>query len=460
MKTNRREFMRRWGSAVGSATVLGPWHGLLARYARGEETGVAPGFGPLRSCVDETTGLPLIKLPEGFRCISFGWNGDAMVDGIPTPPLHDGMGVVASNQNEVILCRNHEINVGPSPFGADEITYDTNAGGGCTQLRFDTKSGSWIESRSCLSGTVKNCAGGATPWNTWLSCEETVLGPGDLVNGQPAPLQQAHGWIFDVPIDNQSTPVPLTEMGRFVHEAVAVDPESGIVYETEDRETSGFYRFLPNVVGNLARGGRLQMLKLPRCEDLRQGIQGDATYDVQWVDIEDPTLAHSPGTEDSLGVFNQGKIQQAATFARLEGCWFDGQTAYFVSTSGGDAKCGQVWAYLPAEHQLRLVFESPDKHLLKMPDNMTVSPRGGILLCEDSGEVGQRLQGLTTCGRVFPLAANDMVLQGEKNGIIGDFREQEFAGVTFSPDGEWLFVNIQTPGITFAITGPWQEGLV
>ena len=460
METNRRNFIRHFGATAGAAVALCPWHDLLMHHARGESIDNLVDYGSLRPCLDQTTGLPLIKLPDGFRCISFGWTGDAMDDGLTTPPMHDGMGVVRNNQNEVVLCRNHEIDVGPSPFGKDQITYDSLAGGGCVELRFDADAGRWIESRSSLAGTVRNCAGGPTPWNSWLSCEETVLGPEDVENGQPVPLQKTHGWIFDVPIENQLPPIPLVDMGRFVHEAVAVDPHRGTVYETEDRQTAGFYRFLPNIPGKLARGGQLQMLKVAGRDDFREGIRGEATYDVQWVNIDDPTVAHTPGTADTLGVFNQGKDQKAATFSRLEGCWFAADTVYFVSTNGGNAKCGQVWAYLPAENQLRLVFESPDKRFLEMPDNLTVSPRGGIVLCEDSDDVGQRLQGLTPDGFIFPFAVNNMVLDGEHNGIRGDYRKEEFAGVVFSPNGDWLFVNIQNPGLTLAITGPWRDGLI
>ena len=95
-----------------------------------------------------------------------------------------------------------------------------------------------------------------------------------------------------------------------------------------------------------------------------------------------------------------------------------------------------------------------------MPDNVAVSPRGGIVLCEDNYQPVARMRGLTPDGKVVALADNNMRLNGQKNGLTGDFRKQEWAGVTFSPDGKWMFANIQTPGVTFAITGPWGEGLL
>ena len=464
MKTNRRDFVRRWGTLLGSAAVTGPWHSLLARYAHGETSGLAEGFGPLQPCIDETTGLALIKLPAGFRCISFGWTSDLMADGRLTPPYHDGMGAFESASGNVVLCRNHEVDPGSTAFGDPASSYDPHGGGGCTRLSFNPTTEKWLESRVCLSGTLRNCAGGTTPWQSWLSCEETVLGPGDVQSGHPLFLEQTHGWIFETimeaDIAASQPPQPLRDMGRFVHEAVAVDDETGIVYETEDRLTAGFYRFIPNVARQLHRGGRLQMLLVIGASDLRDGIGKDAIFDVQWVDIEDPQRPHSPGTDDNLGVFHQGKARDAATFTRLEGIWYEGETVYFVSTNGGDAGCGQVWAYHPAEEQLRLVFESPDPAVVKMPDNITVSPRGAIVLCEDGKKSGQRLQGLTTDGRIFPFGANNVVLNGERNGLSGDFRDGEWAGVTFSPDGKWLFANLQNPGITLAITGPWDEGLL
>jgi secreted PhoX family phosphatase len=108
---------------------------------------------------------------------------------------------------------------------------------------------------------------------------------------------------------------------------------------------------------------------------------------------------------------------------------------------------------------LRLVYESPGGHLLDMPDNLCVSPRGGLVLCED-GTANPSIHGLSTDGRIFRLARNNILLAGETRGITGDFRDGEFAGATFSPDGQWLFVNAQSPGVTFAITGPWGKGLL
>ena len=252
-------------------------------------------------------------------------------------------------------------------------------------------------------------------------------------------------------------PIPLTDMGRFNHEAVAVDPKTGIVYETEDRGTAGFYRFIPNIQGQPAKGGRLQMLRAVGRDDLRTGCRGLGPLEVTWVDIEDPERAHSPGTNDELGVYSQGKEQGGSTFNRVEGCWYGEGNVYFSCTEGGDAELGQVWAFSPEEQTLRLVFESPAKEVLANPDNLTVSPRGGLVLCEDADELPLRMHALSADGQLASIAENNVVLNGERNSLSGDYRDGEWAGVCFSPDGRWLFANIQAPGLTFAITGPWER---
>lgn len=454
---DRRDFLKRTSSTAGGIAVAGTFHNLLCQSSRGASH--SPGYGPLSPVRDATTGLELLQLPDGFQYQSFGWHKDPMTTSAKTPGSHDGMGVIRADEKSITICRNHEVGGDGTPFASEANTYDPKAGGGCTNLRFDREAGKFTASVPSLSGTVKNCAGGPTPWGTWLSCEESVLGPGDEVDGKRLQLEREHGYIFEVPADRSATAEPLTDMGRFVHEAVAVDPTTDIVYETEDRDIAGFYRFLPNVRRELAKGGTLQMLKVAGRAELRKGLSNGDTFDTAWVTIEDPTRAHSPGTKDEHGVFMQCKDQGATTFARLEGCWYGGGKIFIVSTSGGDMKMGQVFEYDPQEETIKLIFESPSAAVLESPDNLTVSPKsGGLLLCEDGSLKPQRLHGLTTDGQLFTFAANNIVLAGERNGIAGDYLDGEWAGATFSPDGEWLFVNIQSPGITFAINGPWEKG--
>ncbi|QDT49020.1 hypothetical protein Pan258_30670 [Symmachiella dynata] len=459
----RRTFLH----ALGGLGVSGTLGEFLKRSAYGKSDYTIAGYGPLQPVADQTTGLKLLQLPEGFRYLSFGWNGDVMADGGLTPGVHDGMGIIGEQDGVITMCRNHELKAKSGPFGTDAIRYDPEAGGGCSLLTFDANDGRWLEAKPALAGTVKNCAGGTTPWGTWLTCEESVLGPGGVDGDERFDFQRDHGWIFEVTADGAASPVPLKAMGRFVHEAVAVDPVNGFVYETEDRGTAGFYRFKPNEPGKLAAGGQLEMLKVPGVGDLRRGVKVGQQFDVDWVAIEDVERAHSPKSSggdnpagDELGVFMQGKMKGGATFARLEGCWWGNDLVYIVSTSGGEKDLGQVWQYDPRNNRLKLIFESPDSSVVDSPDNICVSPRGGLVLCEDGDVIPQHLRGMTQDGRIFPFAANNVVLHGEHNNIRGDFRGGEWAGANFSKDGQWLFANIQDPGITFAITGPWGNELL
>ena len=462
MTRDRREFLASLGGWAAAVALTS----LNARTVRGESTR-SEGYGPLQPTADEATGLELLKLPPGFRYRSFGWTGEPLACGSPTPGVHDGMAAFDAGDGIVRLVRNHELNGDGGTFGKPHMTYDPKGPAGCTTLEFDTKKGEWLKAWCAISGTSRNCAGGPTPWGTWLTCEETTMGPGDKYNGEVHHFEKTHGWIFEVPPEGvEQPPQPLTDMGRFWHEAIAVDPKTGIVYETEDRSASGFFRFIPNERNKLAAGGRLEMMKIAGHKDLRKGVQPNKTYDVSWVPIDDPTKVAGGGTIDQ-GVFHQGKAQDGTMFARLEGCWHShvDHKIYFDATTGGDKGKGQIWCYDPSHEQLRLIYESPGAEVLDMPDNICVSPQGSILLCEDGHVPSHRIHGLTLDGTLFTLAANNVDFRhtDPPKGVTAekqDYRDQEWAGATFSPDGKWLFANIQAPGITFAITGPWEDGLL
>ena len=408
--------------------------------------------GPLRPLMDETTGLTLLELPEGFRSVSYGWTGDPMDGGRFTPAAHDGMAAFKGAGDRVFLIRNHEESVGKA-FDPD-LAYDPQAPGGTTTLEFDSAQGRWIGSRPSLAGTVRNCAGGPTPWNSWLTCEETLVEPGNPKTN----YTKKHGYIFEVPLTGAPTREPLVAMGRFVHEAIAVYPDTPLVYETQGYISAGLYRFVPKERGDLAKGGRLEMLAIagePQF-DTRIGQPPGAEFPISWVPIGNPDQPHDQ-PNDGRGVYAQGFRRGGATFARLEGATYNDGKIYVTATSGGAAKMGQVWEIDPVKSRLRLVFESPGAPILAMPDNVCVSPRGSLVLCED-GPGTSHLHGLSIRGEIFPFVRNNIVIEPGQKQRAGNFRDSEFAGCTFSPDGKWLFFNVQSPGVTFAITGPWERG--
>ncbi|MBC8123819.1 MAG: DUF839 domain-containing protein, partial [Gemmatimonadaceae bacterium] len=271
-------------------------------------------------------------------------------------------------------------------------------------------------------------------------CEENTSTP----ETNPA-VTVPHGFNFEVPASATSVvdPVPLVEMGRFNHEAVAVDPTTGIVYETEDAGDGLFYRFIPNQPGNLRAGGVLEALRII---DIPQALTGSdfpvgVPYAVDWVRIED----FNP-VEDTVRI--EGFEKGAAQFVRGEGAFYAKGEVYFVCTSGGASGEGQVWRYIPgatAEEggTIELFVEPNNANVLDNPDNIVVAPFGDLFLCED-GDATQFVVGVTPQGELYQFARNAV-------------NDNEFAGATFSPDGKTMFVNIQTPGYTFAISGPWNS---
>ncbi len=453
MAFSRRRFLSLAGASAASVSMLSPLEALYAKAARGQVVrGV--GYGSLKAKLpenaDELGGIvldgfnlgttPLLELPPGFNYTAISYTGQPMDDGNRVPSNHDGMAAFSGPKNTTILVRNHELN--PTANGAiasPEYVYD-QIGGGTTTIIVGPNRRVRQHSVS-LAGTIRNCAGGPTPWGSWVSCEENLTLPGS------GGATKKHGYNFEVPVTDDikvAEPIPLIAMGRFNHEAVAVDPKTGWVYQTEDDGNSCFYRFRPNEYGNLRSGGVLEALAIDgmfRVNTRTNFLQyKNQPLPVQWVTID----TVDPATNSSTtAVRTQGQNKGAAIFSRGEGCWYGNGLVYFTCTSGGNAGQGQVFAYDPKNDTITLVVESPAEDILNFPDNITVAPFGDLFLCED-GSNTEYVIGVNQQGELYRFAANAI------NG-------SEFAGACFSPDGHTMFVNIQTPGITCAIWGPWTR---
>lgn len=457
---SRRSFLKSSVSVAASLCALrdSAQQGVLAAPIDSRR----PKYGSL---VPDPAGI--LDLPRGFSYQVISRGGSQMDDGYLTPGKPDGMAAFPGPDGLTLLVMNHEMlpSIDPGPFGADDSllrkqdrgkVYDAGPvahRGGTSTLVFDTRRQRKVRQYLSLAGTARNCAGGPTPWGSWITCEETVVTVGEQVdfdNGIKFQCAVDHGFNFEVPAraDIQLVdPVPLKDMGRFNHEAVAVDPRTGIVYQTEDRDDGLIYRFIPNSPGQLADGGKLQALCLADAKSLCTRNWGEQTcevgqrWQVKWMDMDDVL---SP--EDDLRA--RGFEAGAARFARGEGMWYSRRQIFFACTNGGSNQTGQIWRYVPDTSSadggtLELFIEPNDTNLLESADNLTTAPWGDLIVCEGDDHDAIRLVGVTMDGQLYTLASNHL--------------RTEFAGVTFSPDGTTLFVNLQHSDLTVAITGPWHS---
>lgn len=435
MSVTRRGVVKGGAAGALSIALAGSLEGVFQTSA-GADTGEAYGYGPL---VPDPKGV--LDLPRGFHYKQLSVEGDPISEGVVVPGHHDGMATFpGSRHGRTRLVRNHEQGTnGTRAVGRPELTYDPAVNGGTTTLEVDSR-GNLLSQYVSLAGTAVNCAGGRTPWGTWLTCEET-----EGVKGET----KSHGWVFEVDPDGRRTePVPLTGLGRFAHEAVAVDPHTLTAYLTED--ASGpfglFYRFRPRAHRGgyhaYMRGGSLEAMNVRGVPDLSLVTEPGTRLRVEWLDVPDPS-AKTTSVRKQFDTITRSQ--------KLEGAWWGHGKAYFVASfshSGDGAArdhAGQVWTYDPRrnEIELQLIFKPGGR--FDGPDNITVSPYGGGVILAEDGDGEQYLVGTTRKDKPFAMARNAL-------------NSSEFTGVTFSPDGRILFANRQSdPGATFAITGPWHR---
>ncbi len=414
----------------------------------------------------------ILDLPEGFEYQIVSHKGERMDDGLLVPAEADGMAAFEGDDGRIVLICNHENSprkLHNDPFGSElerlgridrELIYDfgggrTPGGGGTTTIVYNPSTKTTEKKFLSLAGTELNCSGGPTPWGSWLSCEECFTDIGSSSEYfRYVQREQKHGYVFEVPANGSGpvAPVPLRDMGRFEHEAAAVDPKSGTVYLTEDRGRSLFYRFIPNEKAKLHLGGRLQALCVvgnpsfdTRNWPGQKRMIAGRLLETYWIDLEDVDGEHND-------LRTRGAAAGAAIFARGEGLCFTGTELVITATIGGPDRLGQVFSYRPSPHEglpeertqpgtLQLIAESTTRSLLRHADNVTMSPWGDLIICEDTAN-HCGLVGIRPDGKQYAMADNA-------------YTNSELAGVCFSPDGSVMFVNIQVRGLTLAITGPW-----
>lgn len=445
----RRSFLTTSGAALG-------FFGLQKYLTAAEPSRVISPYGPL---IPDPAGI--LDLPKGFQYQIISQRGAKMDDGLVVPGMPDGMACFAGRGNEVILIRNHELGITSqqlSPFPNHQVPSSFNRNlsfdhgergeaphiGGTSTVVYDLKKKKVVKEFLSLVGTDRNCAGGAMPWGSWVTCEE----PADLTS----PRGKLHGYCFEVKASDDGKlqqAVPLKKLGRFRHEAVAADPRTGIIYLTEDINDGLLYRFIPEVMGNLHEG-ELQALvvkdmpsaDLRNYRGSRDTIKEGIEMAVTWIKIDD---YESPGNDLRYQGFKNG----AARFARGEGIQFTDGSFYICCTDGGPNNQGQIYRLTPGKTDtLSLFLEPKANDLLTNGDNLCAAPWGDLVVCEDlvAEHYGNipHLRGITPGGMIYSLARNAK-------------SASEFAGSCFSPDGSVLFVNMQGEGLTVAITGPWKN---
>ncbi|GAA1876151.1 alkaline phosphatase PhoX [Asanoa iriomotensis] len=482
MPSSRRALLTGGAAGVVGLAVAGAVPSLAQAHP-GKPARPNGGHKPFPPLKDDPKGI--LALPEGFSYTIVTRTGVTKLDrgqGL-TPADHDGMAVFDAGHGRYTIIQNHEIDPG-AEHGVPHVkgtVYDPGAvnAGGCTVITTDRAGRNYGEFVG-ISGTVSNCAGGPTPWESWLTCEETEDKAGDTweegdVSGT---FQKDHGYVFEVTSDGKADPRPIKCLGRYAHEALAIGKDRTSVYLSEDAdEPNGlFFRWTaprgvklgPGVLTRLApNAGTLAAMAiilddgsvLPDVAYLTSAQLG-RPFPVRWVEVPERDAQTKPVREQ----FTDGQVTRGKKF---EGVWGTDEGVYVVNSYAWDEgelpadavpHDGMVWFYNYQDQTIQLVTYFPHQVTAEEgapakytdmtfdgPDNVTVTPWGSLVLAEDGAGASHVLSSFPG-GPTYAIARNQL-------------NDSEFCGPTFTEDGKVLFVNMQDPGLTLAITGPWDKYL-
>jgi hypothetical protein len=494
MTLSRRQVLAGGTAGVG-LTVAGSLP-TLAEPAAAHGSRQSGGGRPFPPLVDDPNGI--LALPPGFsyKIVTREGVSDLSFGQGKTPAYHDGTGVVEAGRNRLTIIQNHELTPNMNAYGVPHIdgtVYDPGAAnaGGCTVIVTD-RAGKAVSEWVGISGTVRNCAGGVTPWGTWLTCEETFINAGTAwsANGQTGVYQKDHGYAFEVlqAESKDQLPKPIKAFGRYEHEALAVEPTLKRVYLSEDSSGPNglFYRWTAPAGVRLREGfanwlgdtaGTLEAMQIRLDDDsilpdvsFLTSAQLGRPFKVTWIEVPERDARTTPVRKQ----FADGTVTRGKKF---EGVWSTDEGCYIVNSfaiadtdlpAGATKHDGMVWFYHYRDQTITLVTYFPHNAAAEGegvfpkyadltfdgPDNVTVTPWGTLVLAEDGVRASHVLSAVPG-GPTYAIARN-MLSNGTS---AGSPTYSEFTGPTFSPDGKVLFVNIQAPGITLAITGPWEKYL-